>query len=264
LMGPSGSGRSNFIGKLTGNKEDSTAHRLKPHTQEIREVTVNLSDDRHYVFLDTPGFGDTNRSDRDILCMIAEWLEKRYHKEVKLTGIIYFHRITDNRMSESVCENLDMFNRLCGERAAERVRFVTTMWDNVRDAKVAESRVLHLEGNFWKPLIDRGARHEHFENTFESAWRIVRGLTGEGEAPLIQEELMDVDSESNETTADRTLYTQFQQLLHEQQEIIKQLRDEVRALKDLEMLEQLQAGQRRLEAELEQAWNEKDKLTTPF
>lgn len=42
-------------------------------------------------------------------------------------GIIYTHRITDNRMSGSVCKNLDMFSRLCGDGTAERVRLMTTM-----------------------------------------------------------------------------------------------------------------------------------------
>lgn len=46
------------------------------HTQTVREFTVN-SKDQQYVFVDTPGFANTFRSDEDILRTIAEWLEKQ-------------------------------------------------------------------------------------------------------------------------------------------------------------------------------------------
>ncbi|KIO01137.1 hypothetical protein M404DRAFT_743240 [Pisolithus tinctorius Marx 270] len=263
-MGPTGSGKSNFINQLTGRKENNSAHGLKSDTQGIREFTVNLSNNRLYVFVDTPGFDDTYRSDRDILHTIAEWLEKKYRNEVKLTGIIYTHRITDNRMSGSVCKNLDMFSRLCGDKAAERVRLVTTMWDKAKDKNLVESRVSQLETNFWKPLIDAGARHERFNNSSGSAWEIVRGLTGDGEAVLLQEELVDVERKLNETTAGKALYSQFQRLLHEQKETIKQLQEEAKAQKDPELVKQLEAEQRRLEAELQKTWDDMDKLKIPF
>ncbi|KAI6042358.1 hypothetical protein EDC04DRAFT_2504265, partial [Pisolithus marmoratus] len=84
------------------------------------------------VFVDTPGFDDTYRSDRDILHTIAGWLEKKYRGKVKLRGIIYTHRITDNRMSGSVCKNLDILARVCGDKAAGGAWLVTTMWDKRR------------------------------------------------------------------------------------------------------------------------------------
>ncbi|KAI5985723.1 hypothetical protein EDD15DRAFT_2175658, partial [Pisolithus albus] len=48
-----------------------------------------------------------------------------YRGKIKLTGITYTPRITHNRMSGSVCENLEMFGRLCVDRAAENMRIVT-------------------------------------------------------------------------------------------------------------------------------------------
>lgn len=165
-------------------------------------------------------------------------------------GIIYTHRITDNRMSGSVCKNLDMFSRLCGDGAAERVRLMTTMWDRVKDATLAESRVSQLETNFWKPLIDAGARHRKLEeNSLKSAWEIIQDLMGNGKALLLQEELVDAERHLNETTAGRALYTNFQKLLHEQKEAIKQLQEEAKVQRDLQLLKQLGVEQRRLEAE---------------
>ncbi|KAI6111705.1 P-loop containing nucleoside triphosphate hydrolase protein [Pisolithus thermaeus] len=265
LMGPTGSGKTNFINQLTGTREAKAQHQLKSHTQGVQEFTVNLSNGRKYVFVDTPGFDDTYRSDRDILRTIAEWLEKKYRGKVKLTGIIYTHRITDNRISGSVCKNLDMFARLCGDKAARGVRLVTTMWDAVKDMAIAEHRVSQLESDFWKPLINEGARHKRFEgNSPRCAWEIVADLTEGGEVLLLQEELVDVARKLNETTAGQALYSQFQKLLHEQKEAIKQLQDEAKAQKNPELVRQLEVEQRRLEAELQKTWDEMGQLKIPL
>lgn len=66
-----------FINKLTGIREEGAANQLQPHTQDIEEYIVNLSNNRQYVFVDTPGFNNPSRSDRDIQRTIAGWLEKK-------------------------------------------------------------------------------------------------------------------------------------------------------------------------------------------
>ncbi|KAI6038331.1 P-loop containing nucleoside triphosphate hydrolase protein [Pisolithus marmoratus] len=264
VMGPTGSGKTNFINKLTGSREDKAAHHLKSHTQGIREFTATLPNNRQCVLVDTPGFDDTYRSDRDILRTIAEWLEKKYRNDVKLTGIIYTHRITDNRMSGSVSKNLDLFARLCGDKAANRVRLVTTMWDNAKNGDAAEGRVSQLEGNFWKPLIDAGALHKRFRNSQESAWEIVKDLMEEFESVLLQEELVDAERKLNETAAGRALYTQFQRLLHEQKEAIKHLSEEAKAQQDPALVRELEAQYKRLETELQKTWEEMENLKIPF
>ncbi|KIM59587.1 hypothetical protein SCLCIDRAFT_1217533 [Scleroderma citrinum Foug A] len=176
-----------FINKLTGSKDEKRENGLRPCTQDIREFTVNTSSGL-YVFVDTPGFDDTYRCDRDVLHMINEWLRQKYQGEVKLSGLIYMHRITDNRMHNSVCKNVNRFGQLCGANTAEHVWLVTTMWDTVRDQRIAASRVSQLEKTSWKHLMDAGAHHRKFENTPESAWDIIRDATGVSEDWLRQEE----------------------------------------------------------------------------
>ncbi|KAI5988880.1 hypothetical protein EDC04DRAFT_2817719, partial [Pisolithus marmoratus] len=93
LMGPTGSGKSNFINRLTQGSEDGAARGPKPHMQTVREYTVNLSNNRQYVFVDTPGFDVTYQSVQDILRTTADWLKKKCGNSVKPTGIIYLHPI---------------------------------------------------------------------------------------------------------------------------------------------------------------------------
>ena len=49
---------------------------LKSCTKNVREFVVKTPSAK-YVIADTPGFDDTYLSDRDILRMIADWLEKK-------------------------------------------------------------------------------------------------------------------------------------------------------------------------------------------
>ncbi|KAI6132359.1 P-loop containing nucleoside triphosphate hydrolase protein [Pisolithus croceorrhizus] len=280
VMGPTGSGKSNFINKLIGSKEESGADKLKSCTQGIREFGVDIKGKR-YLFVDTPGFDDTYRSDRDILRTIADWLEKKYRGNVKLTGIIYTHRISDNRMSGSVCKNLDLFSQLCGDGAAQRVRLVTTMWDNQKPENKAiwRKRASQLQGNFWKPLIDLGARHRQFFNNQESAWDIVNellqvrtssvdttGKLGEasaGQTLLIQEEIVDAQKKLNETSAGKALYSQLQRVLVEQKETLKRLAGAL-AEKDPKVAEQLRAEYNTAEAEMQRAMKDMEQMKIPF
>ncbi|KAI6025263.1 hypothetical protein BKA83DRAFT_687455 [Pisolithus microcarpus] len=261
VMGPSGSGKTNFINQLTNTRGDRAAHQSYSHTWSVREYTVNLTKDRRYVFVDTPAFDATYRSDWDILRVIAEWLEKKYRRKVNLNGIIYTHRITDVRMFGPVWKNLDMFGRLCGDRAAGGVRLVSTMWDQVRDGELVESRVSQLEKNFWRPLIEAGARHKRFEeNSSRCAWEIIGDLTGGGEPLLLQQELADVGMKLNETTAGQAVYAQLQKRLHEQKETIEWLQGETDAQKDPDLVKE----RRRLEAELQRTSEEMERLKIPF
>ena len=58
------------------------------------------SDNQSYdvYFADTPGFDDSSRSDTDVLKNIVYWLGVMREKSIKLSGIIYLHWITDNRV----------------------------------------------------------------------------------------------------------------------------------------------------------------------
>lgn len=103
------------------------------------------------MFVDFPAFDDNYQSHCDILvtlddrCVAREKVspeavrsnthrrENGYRRKVKLNGIIYTHRITDDEVSGPVWKNPDMFGRSCGDRAAGGVQMLTTMWDQMRN-----------------------------------------------------------------------------------------------------------------------------------
>jgi predicted GTPase len=94
FMGPTGSGKSNvrnisytvfsispvlkIIDTLTNQPGRRSGSRLESCTTEVRAVRLfnhPVYDDR-LVFVDTPGFDDTNKSDLEILQMVSNWLQR--------------------------------------------------------------------------------------------------------------------------------------------------------------------------------------------
>jgi len=55
-------------------------HDLESYTSEIKIVKLSVPElaNGAVVFVDTPGFDDTNKSDADILKMVADWLKATY------------------------------------------------------------------------------------------------------------------------------------------------------------------------------------------
>jgi hypothetical protein len=68
---------SKFIATSARQDDENVGHGLLSFTSEVRSVRTNHPI-KHYpvVFVDTPGFDDTYKSDIEILSMIAEWLVK--------------------------------------------------------------------------------------------------------------------------------------------------------------------------------------------
>lgn len=78
--------------------------------------------------IDTPGFDDTFNADMDILKNIAVFLSASYQRGARLTGIVYGHRISDNRVTGSSLRNIKMFKELCGNDAYKHMVLSTSMW----------------------------------------------------------------------------------------------------------------------------------------
>ena len=100
-----------------------------------------------------------------------------------MNGVIYMHRITDKRITESPLVNVAFFRDLCGGAGSlpRRTLLTTTMWGNISE-DTGRRRQIDLETNCWKPMIEGGSSVVRFDNTFESAWRVVQKLLESSDA----------------------------------------------------------------------------------
>jgi hypothetical protein len=71
---------SKFIEIATGLDTGGVGHTLESCTSEIKIVKLSVPEltDGDVIFVDTPGFDDTHKSDADILKMVADWLKTTY------------------------------------------------------------------------------------------------------------------------------------------------------------------------------------------
>ncbi|KAG6374159.1 P-loop containing nucleoside triphosphate hydrolase protein [Boletus reticuloceps] len=210
VMGITRVGKSSFIDKAAGGKKIVITNNLVSQTRTVQPVRCPHPDGRRNVVLvDTPGFDDTYLSETQILKIIAHWLKETYQKNIMLSGLLYLHRISDNRVAGASRRDLAVFKDLCGKVNMKNVVLVTTMWD-VEDESVGSEREGQLFSVFWKDMIRLGSRTCRFQGTLESAWEIIDCLDlerpGQRRTPLqIQQEMVDRGLPFHETLAAKAL-----------------------------------------------------------
>ncbi|KAL7907856.1 P-loop containing nucleoside triphosphate hydrolase protein [Trichoderma velutinum] len=180
VMGATGVGKSTFVSLLT-DQEVEIGHDLKSCTTEVGAYSFRYNEQQTIHVIDTPGFDDTNRPDSEILQEIALFLAALYASKVRLAGLIYLHRITDTRVSGSSLKNMNMFQKLCGEKALPYVILVTTMWgalDAVENGKeIGRQRCDQLQRpEFWGDMIQKGSSMTNHDGTKSSADAIISEL----------------------------------------------------------------------------------------
>jgi hypothetical protein len=161
------------------------------------------------VLIDTPGFDDTHRSDGDVLSDIGFFLASTYKNGVRLSGIIYLHDITKNRMTHGGLSNLIMFQDLCGPEPLGNVVLATSRWskdpEQIKDEERFE-RELITSPKYWGEMVKNESKVTRFRNTEESAHEILDMLVPKEKITLaIQEEMVKENLPIGETTAGKTL-----------------------------------------------------------
>ena len=97
-----------------------------------------------------------------------------FKNSIKLSGIIFLHRISDRRMAGSARRNLIMFKKLCGEKAYQSVVLASSMWSEVTpDVGDARERELIQTEEFWGLMCKKGSKVLRYANTRESALNVV-------------------------------------------------------------------------------------------
>ncbi|KDQ53417.1 hypothetical protein JAAARDRAFT_434552 [Jaapia argillacea MUCL 33604] len=269
VMGPTGSGKSTFVNHITG-EEAKVGHSFHSCTSEVQIYKLQSPNGTYdLVFVDTPGFDDTQKSDTVILTLISDWLNKTYKNKILLSGIIYFHRISDNRMAGTTLKNLGLFQKLCGENTLENVILTTTMWDKV-DELTASSREEVLVSTQWRYMLSKKSRTSRFLNTRESAWAVIDPIllsAHQKRALLLQTEMGELQRTLPETSAGYALFNNMNELLKKQQHVLRMLRrcrEEMIKSTDSDALETLTAEYNRLRQEVGGTMEELEALRVPF
>ncbi|KAI8265966.1 hypothetical protein K4K58_010562 [Colletotrichum sp. SAR11_239] len=268
VMGLTGSGKSTFVSHLTKSTVP-IGSKLQSCTREVTVYRYQYDNSTNVYLVDTPGFDDTNLSDSDVLKEIATWMTGSYNNEVKLTGILYLHRITDPRMGGSARKNLFMFKKLCGPEALKHVVLVTTMWELV-DEKTGLERQAELETteDFWGYMLAKGSRIEKHMNTPQSAHHIISRFMSQSRptTPVllaIQDEMVNKNKNLDETEAGKGL----EGVLAKERERFKRDLDQARqemqeaiAARDRESQEELLRQQALAEANLERLRRQQEEI----
>lgn len=172
---------------------NTVGHELQSSKSAIRaaEVFHPMTNER-LILVDTPGLDDT-KLDLELLKIMAAWLQKN-HRNCRVAGVVYMHRISDNRCTGSPQNNKMLFDILCQNDSKKNVVIATTMWKRVNE-NVAAGREEELGKKRWREMLLEGMRIMRFHDSFTSAWEIIdnvlksRNTSAASPAPRIEMDL---------------------------------------------------------------------------
>ena len=135
-----------------------------------------------------------------------KFLVLQYELGIALKGIIYMHRITDNKMQGTARRYFEMFKRLCGDKSLANVVLLTTMWDHLKDHGLGLRRDQQLREEFWNIMEAKGSHIRSYDGSKEMAEAIVCRLMRKPDTVLdIQRELVDEGRRLEETAAGKLI-----------------------------------------------------------
>lgn len=129
-----------------------------PSTNDL-SVHSFFYNDHHVHMIDTPGFDDTSRSDIDTLKTISNYLSVSFTNGIRISGIIYLHCISDNRLRGSGLKNFRMFKKLSGASVWPNTVIGTTMWQaDLHELGERREKELINNDDYFGDMLARGAK----------------------------------------------------------------------------------------------------------
>jgi len=123
-----------------------------------------------------------------------------------------------------------MFRQLCGDSTLKNVFFVTTMWGEV-SPDVGEAREQELVQQYFKPVLDKGARLARHHNTAKSTHDIIRRIMKNPPISLqIQRELVMEGKDVTNTAAAQALNPELNEQIRRHQAELKTVQGVMRPL----------------------------------
>ncbi|KAF2118943.1 P-loop containing nucleoside triphosphate hydrolase protein, partial [Lophiotrema nucula] len=230
VMGMTGSGKSHFISRLT-NGQAKVGHNLESCTPEVARHKLVSERGQEIYLLDTPGFNDSHTSDTSIVVSIALELERLYIRHnLQFAGLVYLHRITDQRVAGSSRQSMRVFERICGEKNYPNVYLVTTMW-NLLDPKTADKvgqsreKTLVEKDEFFGSMSTGGAKIERDYGDQGSAREIIQQIVKQKSrfVTTLQQEMCDSKKKLVETSIGRLLEKDMDKIQDEYEKERKEL-----------------------------------------
>ena len=186
---------------------------------------------------------------------------------MKLAGVIYIHRISDDRFGGVAAKNFRMFRKLCGEKTLKNVVLMTNMWGRVTPQQ-GEDREQQLKDDYFKAAIEKGAQLCRHTNTLESARAVLRMILENQPGVLeIQRELIDEHKDISQTEAGEELNREICTTIARYWKDIRELEEEMKRAEeegDEESREELREEKRRLEREIEKLWKLMEGMKSMF
>ncbi|KAF9038045.1 hypothetical protein BJ165DRAFT_1553863, partial [Panaeolus papilionaceus] len=212
-------------------------HSLAAGTKIVSCVKIPIPETKSSIVLvDTPGFDDPERTNAQILELIAKWLEQSYREKRLINGIIYLHRITDIRFDSGASDTLRLFQHLCGGHVFGHVALTTSMWNEVPPTAMAQAREkeAELKDTHWRPMLLR--MHPSLVARFDSTtddtardtaveviWKLIQQTTDKN-ALLLQKEMVDEKKTLIKTKAGKAAFTMEERVAWQLKRVTEVLR----------------------------------------
>jgi hypothetical protein len=178
-------------------------------------VYTTIISDQIVHLIDTPGFDDSERSDAETLQELACWLTAAHERSIRLSGIIYLHRITDIRLQGSSWRALRALKGMCGDNNMHDVVIATTMWDKVPPDQVvgAFARQEELRKKINQHMGHHGGSIAALPVISKDATKIIEQIARKGSRMTLafQKQLVDERKPICETDAGKILYDVFKE-----------------------------------------------------
>jgi len=116
-----------------------------------------------------------------------------------VSGIIYIHAISPERMRGSHKDGFEILQKLCGPDTYSRI-FLATSWWNICEEKKGLQREGDLRKKIWVSVLDcpNSGHMSRLENSPTSAWELVKTILESvkwsgrnGEALRVQKQMVD-------------------------------------------------------------------------
>ncbi|KAG8691063.1 hypothetical protein FRC11_007086 [Ceratobasidium sp. 423] len=252
VFGPTGVGKSTIINLLTNHSAQlPVGDSLRSCTEHIAVASV-FHKGRIINFFDTPGFDDSEKKPAEHLALVAVCLSEMYEsaqQKPHIHGVLYVHRITDNRMTGSSITNLRVFRKLIGPHVFKNLVFVTNRWSDPPDPKHIkfEDELIHDDQYFGRAIragARGGADYRILEgSSCSQAQKTLLDLFLEYDPELlqIQRDLIDENKAIGETEAGQVVFEDLNRFKEDIRKEVESLRQELSELKDDESKEEIES-----------------------